>query len=62
LTVDLCWPRLADTTTQPQENAMIRVPQGAGLLVRGYEEPLRVHPPREGMRPGTAAGDPQTPF
>ncbi|MDG4772483.1 MULTISPECIES: hypothetical protein [Micromonosporaceae] len=41
---------------------MIRVPQGAGLLVRGYEEPLRVHPPREGMRPGTAAGDPQTPF
>lgn len=25
----------------------------------GYREPLRVRPPREGLRPGTAAGDPQ---
>jgi hypothetical protein len=27
-----------------------------------YLEPLSHFPPREGMRPGTAAGDPQTPF
>ena len=27
-----------------------------------YAEPLSNFPPREGMRPGTAAGDPQTPF
>jgi hypothetical protein len=32
------------------------------LLVRGYQEPLRIHPPRKGLRPGTAAGDPQVPF
>lgn len=25
-------------------------------------EPLRNHPPRKGLRPGTAAGDPQVPF
>ncbi len=36
--------------------------QGPGLVPHGYEEPLRVHPPRTGLRPGTAAGDPQTPF
>ena len=28
----------------------------------GYDEPLSHFPPREGLRPGTAAGDPQTPF
>ncbi|WP_255204798.1 hypothetical protein [Actinomadura sp. BRA 177] len=27
-----------------------------------YSETSRVRPPREGMRPGTAAGIPQTPF
>lgn len=27
-----------------------------------YSETSRVRPPREGMRPGTAAGEPQTPF
>lgn len=35
---------------------------GTGLSTSGYEEPLRVHPPRVGLRPGTAAGIPQTPF
>ncbi|MEU6034472.1 MULTISPECIES: hypothetical protein [Actinomadura] len=35
---------------------------GRGRVPGGYVEPLRVHPPRTGMRPGTAAGDPQTPF
>jgi len=25
----------------------------------GYREPLRIRPPRQGLRPGTAAGDPQ---
>jgi len=29
---------------------------------RSYEEPLRSRPPREGRRPGTATGVPQTPF
>jgi hypothetical protein len=29
---------------------------------RSYDEPLSFHPPRQGLRPGTAAGDPQTPF
>jgi hypothetical protein len=29
---------------------------------RGYFEPLHVHPPRAGLRPGTAAGNPLTPF
>jgi hypothetical protein len=43
------------------------VPQCPGLLpvgclAVGYEEPLRFRPPRTGRRPGTAAGDPQTPF
>jgi hypothetical protein len=33
-----------------------------GTSLSTYEEPLRICPPREGMRPGTAAGDPQTPF
>ena len=32
------------------------------VAVSAYEEPLSVFPPRDGMRPGTAAGDPQTPF
>ncbi len=32
------------------------------VALRSYAEPLRVFPPREGMRPGTAVGDPQTPF
>ncbi|WP_280116984.1 hypothetical protein [Micromonospora echinofusca] len=42
---------------------MIRVSStDSGLLAPGYREPLRVHPPRTGLRPGTAAGDPQTPF
>ncbi|MBG6092493.1 hypothetical protein [Actinomadura viridis] len=36
--------------------------QGGGLAACGYAEPLRVSPPRTGLRPGTAAGDPQTPF
>jgi hypothetical protein len=27
-----------------------------------YDEPLSLQPPREGLRPGTAAGNPQTPF
>lgn len=31
-------------------------------LVRGYQEPLRIRPPRKGLRPGTAAGDPQVLF
>lgn len=41
---------------------------GIGVLLvscagrRTYDEPLSLHPPREGLRPGTAAGDPQTPF
>lgn len=35
---------------------------GLELGVRAYSEPLRVRPPRTGMRPGTAAGLPQTPF
>ncbi len=34
----------------------------AGASLPAYEEPLRIRPPREGMRPGTAAGNPQTPF
>ncbi|CAM5546782.1 hypothetical protein SAURM35S_02544 [Streptomyces aurantiogriseus] len=29
---------------------------------RTYDEPLRYSPPREGLRVGTAAGEPQTPF
>ncbi|MEU6541652.1 hypothetical protein [Streptomyces sp. NPDC047000] len=29
---------------------------------RTYDEPLRYSPPREGLRPGTAVGVPQTPF
>jgi hypothetical protein len=29
---------------------------------RTYDEPLHYFPPREGLRPGTAAGHPQTPF
>jgi hypothetical protein len=29
---------------------------------RTYDEPLSFSPPREGLRPGTAAGEPQTPF
>ncbi|EPJ34379.1 hypothetical protein STAFG_8580 [Streptomyces afghaniensis 772] len=29
---------------------------------RTYDEPLSYFPPREGLRPGTAAGEPQTPF
>lgn len=42
---------------------MIRVAsRGLGPAVRVYSEPLRVRPPRTGMRPGTAAGAPQTPF
>ncbi|MCW2873293.1 MAG: hypothetical protein JWL99_4613 [Streptomyces oryziradicis] len=28
----------------------------------GYQEPLRIRPPRTGLRPGTAVGNPQTPF
>jgi len=32
------------------------------VALAAYDEPLRLSPPREGMRPGTAAGDPQTPF
>jgi hypothetical protein len=31
----------------------------AGPVALGYREPLRVRPPRAGLRPGTAAGDPQ---
>jgi hypothetical protein len=29
---------------------------------QGHDEPLRCFPPREGLRPGTAAGEPQTHF
>ncbi|MBB4778737.1 hypothetical protein [Actinomadura livida] len=36
--------------------------RGLGSAVRAYSEPLRVRPPRTGMRPGTAAGIVQTPF
>ena len=36
--------------------------RGLGPVVRSYREPLRVRPPRTGMRPGTAAGIVQTPF
>ncbi len=46
-----------------REHAMIRVAsRGLGPVVRFYSEPLRVRPPRTGMRPGTAAGIVQTPF
>ncbi len=27
-----------------------------------YAEPLRIRPPRKGLRPGTAVGDPQVLF
>ncbi|GAA2879804.1 hypothetical protein GCM10010517_42260 [Streptosporangium fragile] len=36
--------------------------QGSGSVLSGYAEPMRIHPPRKGLRPGTAAGAPQTPF
>lgn len=36
--------------------------QGTGPPANGHAEPLRVDPPRTGLRPGTAAGNPQTPF
>jgi hypothetical protein len=36
--------------------------RGCGALLVGYVDPMRIDPPREGMRPGTAAGDPQTLF
>ncbi|MFF7548804.1 hypothetical protein ACFZCU_34975 [Streptomyces canus] len=29
---------------------------------RTYDAPLSYFPPREGLRPGTAVGEPQTPF
>ncbi|MGP4049934.1 hypothetical protein [Streptomyces sp. 2A115] len=29
---------------------------------RTYDEPLSYFPPRKGLRPGTAVGEPQTPF
>lgn len=46
-----------------REHAMNRAAfPGLELGVRAYSEPLRVRPPRTGMRPGTAAGLPQTPF
>ncbi|GAA0574329.1 hypothetical protein GCM10009546_41290 [Actinomadura livida] len=46
-----------------REHAMSRVAsRGLGSAVRAYSEPLRVRPPRTGMRPGTAAGIVQTPF
>lgn len=43
---------------------MIReVRADSGSRLRGYQDPRRVHPPRKGgMRPGTAAGTPQTLF
>ncbi|GAA4087341.1 hypothetical protein GCM10022214_54490 [Actinomadura miaoliensis] len=55
-----CWQIL-----HRREHAMSRAAAptpGRGRVPGGYVEPLRVHPPRTGMRPGTAAGDPQTPF
>jgi hypothetical protein len=35
--------------------------RGLGSAVRAYSEPLRVRPPRTGMRPGTPAGQVQPP-
>ncbi|MFF3664586.1 hypothetical protein [Microtetraspora malaysiensis] len=35
---------------------------GFAATLSGWEDPMRVSPPRKGMRPGTAAGAPQTPF
>ena len=35
---------------------------GSGPRVLGCEDPLRIDPPRKGLRPGTAVGNPQTPF
>lgn len=32
---------------------------GEACGLPGYREPLRIRPPRQGLRPGTAAGDPQ---
>ncbi|GAA3039958.1 MULTISPECIES: hypothetical protein [Streptosporangium] len=35
---------------------------GSGSVLSGRGDSMRVDPPRKGLRPGTAAGDPQTPF
>lgn len=42
--------------------AAIRALLVAAAGRRTHDEPLRLRPPREGMRPGTASGNPQTPF
>ncbi|MEV4382459.1 MULTISPECIES: hypothetical protein [Streptosporangium] len=35
---------------------------GFGSSLPCPRDPMRIRPPRKGLRPGTAAGDPQTPF